>query len=340
VAAPLTETLSLTCIVLAFYGLERWRKTSLGVDRWLWLITFALAYALLLRPEQALLAVAVVPAMLWLALRLPSANPSVGRVSMRLVWPIVLVAVGVVLPLAPWAVRNWRTFHVVQPLAPRYATDPGEAVPLGFQRWYRTWAIDFGSTEDVYWNYDGADIDIGDVPTRAFDSEDQYVRTDALLTEYNQTDNATPVLDAGFEKLAEERIAADPLRYYVALPVARLLNMVLRPRTEMMPIPLDWWHLGKHPWKALFAASYAGLNLAYFALGGIGFWLWRRRNWRGDPALAWAMIGFIALRCAVLLTLDNSEPRYTLEFFPVIFILAALVFARSSDGRSLSSYRS
>ncbi len=115
---------------------------------------------------------------------------------MGLVWPVVLVAVGVVLPLAPWAARNWRTFHVVQPLAPRYATDPGETVPLGFQRWYRTWAIDFGSTEDVYWNYDGADIDIGDVPTRAFDSEQQYERTDALLTEYNQTDNATPALDA------------------------------------------------------------------------------------------------------------------------------------------------
>ncbi len=143
-----------------------------------------------------------------------------------------------------------------------------------------------------------------------------------------------------FEKLAEERIAADPLRYYVALPVARLLNMVLRPRTEMMPIPLDWWQLGKHPWKALFAAAYAGLNLAYFVLGGIGLWLWRRRNWSGDPALAWAMIGFIALRCAVLLTLDNSEPRYTLEFFPVIFICAALVFARSSDDRRTSSCRS
>ncbi len=341
VAAPLTETLSLTCIVLTFYGLERWRKTSLGVNRWLWLITFALAYALLLRPEQALLAAAVVPAMLWLTLRLPSADAtSSGRVSWRVVWPIVLVAVGVVLPLAPWAIRNWRTFHVVQPLAPRYATDPGEAVPLGFQRWYRTWAIDFGSTEDVYWNYDGADIDIGDVPTRAFDSEQQYERTDALLTEYNQSDNATPALDARFEKLAEERIANDPLRYYVALPVARLLNMVLRPRTEMMPIPLDWWHLGKHPWKALFAAAYAGLNLAYLALGGIGLWLWRRRNWSGDPALAGAMIGFVALRCAVLLTLDNSEPRYTLEFFPVIFIWGALIFARSNGGRWSSSCQS
>ena len=90
------------------------------------------------------------------------------------------------LPLAPWTVRNWRTFHVVQPLAPRYATDPGELVPLGFQRWYRTWAIDFASTEEVYWNYDSAPIEIGDLPARAFDSNDQYAQTAAILNDYNK----------------------------------------------------------------------------------------------------------------------------------------------------------
>jgi hypothetical protein len=40
------------------------------------------------------------------------------------------------------------------------------------------------------------------------------------------------------------------------------------------------------------------------------------------------------LRCAVLLTLDNSEPRYTLEFFPVICVWAAVLFARSSGGKA------
>lgn len=335
VAAPLTETLTLACIALAFYGLERWRSAGQGVNRWTPVIALALAYAVLLRPEQALLSVAVVPAMLCMAW---SSSPS--RRFARAVWPIVLVAVCVVLPLMFWAARNWRTFHVIQPLAPRYATDPGEMIPLGFQRWYRTWAIDFASTEDVYWNYDGANVDIADVPTRAFDSEEQYEQTDALLAEYNQTDNATPALDARFEKIAQERIDDDPLRYYVALPVARLFDMTFRPRTEMMPIPLEWWRWGEHPGKTLFAAAYAGLNLAYFVLGGVGLWLWRRRRWRGNPALAWSMIGFVFLRCAVLLTLDNSEPRYTLELFPIIFVWSAVVFSRSSDGRKLSSCRS
>lgn len=331
VAAPLTETLSLACIALAFYGLERWRTTALGVNRWLWLIAVSLAYALLLRPEQGLLAAAVLGAMLWIASR--------KHKGVRAAWPVVVVALCMVLPLVPWTVRNWRVFHVVQPLAPRSATDPGELVPIGFQRWYRSWGIDFASTEDVYWNYDGAEIDIGDVPSRAFDSEEQYQQTNALLNAYDQTDNATAAIDARFEKIAEQRIQDDPVRYYLTLPVARLVNMAFRPRTAMMAIPLDWWHW-EHPEKSWFAAGYAGLNLAYFALAGVGFWLWRRRGWDGNPALAWSMMGFVVLRCAVLLTLDNSEPRYTLEFFPLFCIWAAVCVSRprelSDDRRSCS----
>ena len=332
VAAPLTETLTLTCIALAFYGLERWRLAGMGINRWVWVIGFALAYAVLLRPEQALLSVAVVPAMLWLAW-----SSSGDRKVARAGWPAGLVAMVILLPLLFWGVRNWRTFHVIQPLAPRYATDPGELIPLGFQRWYRTWAIDFASTEDVYWNYDGANIDISDIPTRAFDSEEQYEQTASLLSEYNRTANATPALDEQFEKIATERIEDDPLRYYIALPVARLLDMTFRPRTEMMPIPLEWWRWGEHPGKTLFAAAYAVLNLAYFVLGGVGLWFWRRRRWEGNPALAWSMIGFVVLRCSVLLTLDNSEPRYTLELFPILFVWSAVVFARSSDDHTSSS---
>jgi 4-amino-4-deoxy-L-arabinose transferase-like glycosyltransferase len=325
VAAGLTETLSLTCIALAFYALERWRVAGARWSGWIWIVSGALAYAVLLRPEQGMLAVALVPAMLWIALRPPERGSGWGAL------PVLVAALCVVLPLAPWAVRNWRTFHVIQPLAPRNATDPGEDVPVGFQRWYRTWAIDFASTEEVYWNYDGTAVEIGDLPTRAFDSDDQYARTEALLEEYNQTNNATPALDARFAALARERIAANPLRYYVALPVARLLNMLFRPRVEMFPIPLEWWKW-QHPGKTVFAAAYAGLNLVYFALGNVGLWLWRRRGWGASPVLAWSMIGFVVMRCVLLLTLDNSEPRYTLELFPVILVWAAAVFARPGDG--------
>jgi Dolichyl-phosphate-mannose-protein mannosyltransferase len=338
VAAPLAETLSLTCIALAFYSLHRWlerRQADRNLqaplrpyNRWLYLLAAWLAYAILLRPEQGLLAAAVLPAMLWATLR-PA--PPDRQTGLRRVAPVLLAAILTVLPLAPWTLRNWHTFHVFQPLAPRYANDPGETVPHGFQRWYRSWAIDFTSTEDVYWNYDGAEVEISDLPSRAFDNNSQFTTTDALLAEYNETARATPALDARFAALAEERIHADPIRYYLALPVARLLNMVFRPRTEMLPIPLEWWKFREYPTQAAIATAFAALNILYFVLAGIGLYRWRGRtrdgvNWNGHPTLAWAMIASIALRCALLLTLDNSEPRYTLEFFPVLIVaIAALL---------------
>jgi hypothetical protein len=343
VGAALTETLSLFCIAAAFYGMERWREARCGFGRWLWVVAAALAYAVLLRPEQGLLAAAVVPAMLWvgwssragfvpgeggLPLRAPRSqkrdlgHPDPGSIKDRelrfkAIVPVLAAAVCVVLPLVPWAIRNERVFHVFQPLAPRYANDPGEAVPLGFQRWYRTWAIEFASTENVYWNYDGNDINVAELPNRAFDTQDEYERTAALLSEYDKDDNPTPALDRGFAALAEERIARDPMRYYVALPAARLANMLLRPRTELMGTSLEWWKRTEDTAQRVFGAVYAGINLAYLVLGGAGLWMW----WRGgrDRGLAAGMAGYLVLRCALLLTIDNSEPRYTLEFFPLVW---------------------
>jgi hypothetical protein len=323
VAYPLAETLTLTCVALAFYGLERWRAAGLGFNPWLWVVTAALAYAVLLRPEQGLLAAAVVPAMLWTVVRSPTRREALGRA----VAPVFVAAVCVVLPLAPWTVRNWRTFHVVQPLAPRYATDPGELVPLGFQHWFKTWGIEFASTEDVYWNYDGATVDLNDLPTRAFDTDDQYARTAVLIEEYNRTAKANAALDARFEELAQERVKNDPLRYYLALPVARVVDMVFRPRVEMFEIELEWWRWRDHPKQTIFAGAYAALNLGYFVLAGVGLWRWRRHGWDGNKGLAFSMIGFIVLRTLLLLTLDNSEPRYTLEFFPVLMVWAGAVFS-------------
>jgi len=319
-AAPLTEVLTLATIALAFYGLEGWRSAGLGFNRWLWVIAVAMAYSVLLRPEQGLLAAAIVPAMLWMVWRAGGVRPLASML------PVAVTALCVVLPLAPWTVRNWRTFHVVQPLAPRYATDPGEDVPLGFQRWYRTWAIDFASTEEAYWNYDSDRIEISDLPARAFDTADQHARTAAILETYNGKYNATPALDARFEALAEERIHDHPIRYYVVLPTARLLNMAFRPRAEMLEIPLEWWRWGEDSRMTLLAGGLAALNLGYFVLGGVGLWRWRRSGWGQHDAIAGAMVAFVVLRCALLLTLDNSETRYTLEFFPLLIVWGSFVF--------------
>jgi hypothetical protein len=37
--------------------------------------------------------------------------------------------------------------------------------------------------------------------------------------------------------------------------------------------------------------------------------------------------GYVVLRSLTLATLQNAEPRYTLECFPILFIAAAVVLA-------------
>ena len=117
-----------------------------------------------------------------------------------------------------------------------------------------------------------------------------------------------------------------------ALPVARTLDMMLRPRVEMMNIPDEWWSGAVPRAKRAFAGANATLNIAYFAVAIAGFLAWRRHRWlsfdgKNFGALAAAMAASLLLRSALLLTLDNSEPRYTLEFFPVLFVFAGALFA-------------
>jgi hypothetical protein len=317
---------------------------SAAYNRWLWLVSAALAWSILLRPDQGLLAAAVIPAMLWRALAAPrSGSPLPRGPRLLLAAPIVAAALCTLLPLLPWTIRNWRTFHVFQPLAPRSALDPGEQQLNGFPRWYRTWAIEFDSTEYVYWNYWSDPIEAKYLPARAYTPgctthsatrPDLRRRTVALLDDYNRRTSAMPAIDARFDELARERIQAGPLCYYISLPLARLLNTMLRPRTELTELPLEWWRWHRHPAATMLAGAFAAVNLAYLALAGAGFFVWQKRGWLGAREIAWAMAASILLRSALLLTLDNSEPRYTLEFYPVLLVLAGALFARCYKGKS------
>jgi len=331
-AIALAECGCLFAVALAFFSLERWmsawRQDQRGLG-WASLCGFALIFGILLRPDQALVAVAVVPAMLWLGLR-KSETQWQGSL-LRRALPAIAASLIIVLPLGLWASRNWRVYHVFQPLAPRYAIDPGESNPYGFQRWYRTWAFEFKSTLDIYWPYDGSLIDIKDLPPRAFDSAAQRDQTAAIFAQYNQESASTPPVDAAFARLAAERVHANPLRYYVVMPVARELDMWLRPRTELMKLPVDFWNVRAHPGASIAELAYATLNLAYLLLGVAGVFRWRKLHWSGHGTLAFAMLAFVILRCILLLTLDNSEPRYTLECFPVVILLAGLFFSGKEE---------
>ncbi len=309
VAMPLTETPSIFCVALGLCAFA----AVLEHPRWGWMLAlaFAWSYAALLRPDGALLAVVIFPALIFYG----RYSLGFGR-SLRIALLCGLVSV---LPFAAWTLRNWHTFHVFQPLAPRSATDPGEPKALGFQRWTKTWVADFASTYEIYWNVPGDDIDIHLLPARAVDEDTR--QTLDLISQYNAGDLLTPQIDAGFAALAAARIRAHPVRYYVTLPLLRLADMWLRPRVEMLNIELRWWQYGQHRAETRIAYAYGALNLVYLLAALIGVFYW--------PRFATAMVAYVVVRSLLLSTLEAPEPRYTLECFPMVIAFAAVAVDRA-----------
>ena len=107
-----------------------------------------------------------------------------------------------VLVLAPWTVRNWRVFHLFQPLSPAHGEMPGEFVPHGYTLWVRTWLDDESYIAPFLWSLDSDPIDIDDVPPYAYDSADEKNRVASLLDKYNHPPGS-PTVSASTTVAAE-----------------------------------------------------------------------------------------------------------------------------------------
>ena len=314
-AAALTETWSFFFTALALV-LAGFAIRSQDAKR-LWAACgLALGAGIMFRPDNGMLVAIIGGWLLWRFLRGPR-RLSALRAG-------VVVALMVSLFIVPWTVRNWRTMHRLQPLAPRNANDPSEFVAEGFSRWARTWTVDFISVERVLWRVDGEEIDLHQLPDRAFDSAEQRQQTEQLITDYNEELSMTPDLDTRFAALAAERIRARPLRYYLELPLLRMADMWLRPRTEWFEIETDWWNWDDHSEESAVAVALAALNIAFVMAALVGFFRLRREG----NALFWMAVVFVLLRTLFLGSMENPEPRYTLEMFPVMIALAGCMVCR------------
>jgi len=322
VAVALTETLEVFFTVLALDlaiiglgGLDAGQlRPWLGCG-------LAVGAAILLRPDGGLLLVAIAVYLTWILFR----RVRGGQPFRRVLWAGVMVGAVSLAPLIPWTLRNLHTLHQFEPLAPRYANEPDEFVPMGFHRWVKTWIADYTSVEEIYWQVPGGAVDAGKLPARAFDSKEQRQRTAQLLEEYNKTLEVTPDLDAKFAALAAERIHDAPLRYYLWLPLVRIAGMWLRPRTELLPSDSRWWEFNDDPMGSTLAVALGVIGLLYQAGALAG--LLRARS---IPHLG-LLLTFVILRSAFLGTLENPEPRYTLEGYPVVTVLVAAFLQRRSQ---------
>jgi 4-amino-4-deoxy-L-arabinose transferase-like glycosyltransferase len=316
-ADALAETLAIFCTAHALYygvrGIKALQGGSLGTRCWM-LAGLWTALAIFMRPESGIILISLGLALLVLLVRSTQKK-------LMLLAGTVLVASSL-LPLVPWTARNWRVFHVFQPLAPASATAPGDSVANGFGHWVRTWMADYVSVEEVGFPVPGEPVDFQVLPERAFDSRLEYEKTRALISDYNRKLTVDESLDRKFDQLARERIAHNPFRYYIWLPLLRISDMWLRPRTELLPIETRWWEFDSHPEESTFALCWAALNLFYLVAALRG-WIKHTLGLCGV-----ALIGYVVLRSTFLAAIAGPEPRYVLECFPVVIALAGAVFAK------------
>jgi 4-amino-4-deoxy-L-arabinose transferase-like glycosyltransferase len=326
-AAPLTETLAICCTAHALYygvrGIQDMEAGTPGLAPWI-LAGIWTALGILTRPDGGIVLAALGLGLVILLFRVNERRQVIPAGAL-----LLAISLG---PLVPWTIRNWRTFHVFQPLAPRYANDPGEFSPHGFIHWTKSWIVDYVSVYEIYWHSGEEPIDTSLLPERAFDSSQEYDKTQALIGAYNQQLSVDPELDTQFEQLARERVNHNPFRYYIWLPFLRIADMWLRPRTEMMPIESRWWEFSEHESESGFALLWAGINLLYVLAALRGWWKWRKTaaSW-GARRLGLGgavLISFVLLRSAFLGSLEGPEPRYVLECFPVVLALAGGAFVR------------
>jgi len=307
----------------------------------LWAATgLAIGACILLRPDGGILLAAVG---CYLAIVMGKRCAG-GKNSADVLVAGIIVMVFALGPLVPWTIRNFRTLHHFQPLAPRYAGSNDDVVPRGFNRWAETWIIDYASVEEIYWSVPGEMIDAEKLPSRAFDNAAERDATLAVIADYNASQDLTPELDARFGGVAAGRIRAHPVRYFVVLPVLRIADMWLRPRTEILPPDVRWWEFNDDVKASVMAVGFGLLNLAYVMAALLALVGGRLRGaFRGtscgtsrsdsdctDSEIRWVelFVLFVLLRSAFLGTLENPEPRYTLECYPVVILCAAVYLAK------------
>ena len=327
--AALTETFeifftawALDFVVMGFDDLE-----SRRVRPWIG-CGAAIALCTLFRPDGGILLLSIGAYMGILLLR----DIRSGRSVVPIVRAGLIVAAVALAPLGVWGLRNHHTLHQWEFLAPRYANYEGEFVPTGFNRWIKTWIADYVSTEEVYWNIPGEKVDPHNLPSRAYDTPEQKQKVFALFDQYNDELHISPEMDERFAAMATERIHTHPLRYYVWLPLLKITDMWMRPRTELLP-PDSRWYAFTDDLKWLTLSLGLGLiNLLYVAGGLAGF----LRHWRSIAWVGLAVI-FILLRSFFLGTMENPEARYTLESFPAVIWLASALWVSCTSSQARES---
>lgn len=338
-AVPLTEILFTFLTALAILVLmdspARQPQTTVvsgSASPWHFSSTFLgailVGFGTLVRPEAPLLLLAFGLVLLHRWWR-PADWPKLLRAG-------VLMSAGLVLPLLPWAARNWYTLHDPQFLAPRHSELPGEYAPTGFFDWTNTWLWRFRDVYLVMWKVESEEIPIEDIPASAFDSPEERAHVEDLLAKYNDLVDVPPNLDAQFREIARERTSRHPLRTYLRIPLLRSFTLWFSPRVELLPygghfLPIrDEWRDDRRDF--VLTLSFVLVNAIYLALA-----VWGAAMARSQPACAFLVLFVLVRTLFFAYFVETPEPRYVLECFPAVIALAAQVFSSRAQLSSTGS---
>jgi 4-amino-4-deoxy-L-arabinose transferase-like glycosyltransferase len=332
-AAVLTETLATFLTSLAFYALLR-ALTDPSIElaradagsaallpflRWVLLAGVLTGLGTLVRPETPLLlaAAGLVLCVRW---------------RRRADWPKLALAgtwmaLSLLLPLLPWAVRNARTLGHTEFLAPHYAESRGDFIPRGFYAWTGTWMVRPRDAYFVTWKLGKEPIRAETLPSSAFDSDSERARVESLLSRYNNGLKMTPMLDHDFAELARARTASRPWRTFVFIPLARAGALWFTPHVELLPYSGKLWPPGDR-WRSNRMDFGVTLGLGILNIILIGLVLAGAWRCGSKPGLALAL-AFLGIRTAFFTQVHSIEPRYMIVCFPVVLALGAQAWACS-----------
>lgn len=234
----------------------------------------------------------------------------------------VVILLVCALPLSVWAVRG---LAVGLPLTPPVGLTPkGQPLPSGMMKWIGTWLVDQRDLRSSVWavvNYDYNDFR---PPPAAYrdEREEQIVEGGIAALEEGYLGDPPPrEIDNAFAELAWERVAAEPLKVWLGLPLRRMMNMWLQPTPSMgWPAEIDddvrkqfrkdlrlqdyggvLQTIRDHP-GPVFVKAMIALHRYLLLLGAllVAADLWRRRHAR--PQDTAVFIGALALALAVVRT--------------------------------------
>ena len=148
-----------------------------------------------------------------------------GSSPLRTLACAVVLALGFLLTMLPWIIRNEIVFQTLQPLQPQHQGLPDGFLPNGYYKWLQTWIDDQRYIKPFRWEMYYSPIRVDQIPDKAFDSAEERARVGQLLAQYNEPKyfpgidrplyKMTKEIDDGFAQIARERIEHAPARFYL-----------------------------------------------------------------------------------------------------------------------------